>query len=271
MAAAEAVAFGAVPGLLDGSAGLSSLLAAAESPDQLFEKETAASCETVVKQLFDLAHKLKPVDFSPLQELLVDGFTLDQIWEEVQLYNEPACMYLEKRLSRMVKKPETVELSGATSSEEEEEEEEEEVDVAGENSEDDPYAKFRSGNDDDGGDASGSDEDAESAAANIRKRLRAQEAEALKGERKNRKKRHGMENSFFSLDAMDAFIEEAEQEYMAEYDKEEDENGEKELGWSYEEGDKDDSHPYEEVRQPTQFMYAFAARLGPIPRRMRSH
>ena len=105
---AAVVSIGSVPGLLGGSKGLGSLLSLVDSPDALFEKDTAQSCEAVCKQLFDLAHKLKPVNFSPLEDLLVDGFTLDQIWEEIQLYNHPACSYVERKLKPFLKKPDTV-------------------------------------------------------------------------------------------------------------------------------------------------------------------
>ena len=40
--------------------------------------------------------------FGPLKSLLLDGFQSDQIWEEIQLQNKPACLFLNKEIERLV-------------------------------------------------------------------------------------------------------------------------------------------------------------------------
>ena len=68
------------------------------STEALLEQREALGddCQLAVKQLFDLAKKLEPKTFTPLAELLVEGFTLDQIWEQIELYNVPLQRYVAK-------------------------------------------------------------------------------------------------------------------------------------------------------------------------------
>ena len=75
-------------------------LALAERPEALLDKreELGEECQRAVKALFDLAKRLEPKRFTPLPELLVEGFTLDQIWEQLALYNAPLLKYSQRRL-----------------------------------------------------------------------------------------------------------------------------------------------------------------------------
>ena len=234
-------------------------LGLAERPEALLDKreELGEECQRAVKVLFDLAKRLEPKRFTPLPELLVEGFTLDQIWEQLALYNAPLLKYSQRRLRSHLAQPQDVDLPVPADSEEDEEDEQAGA-AAGSDSDDDPYSGFRS----DGDEAESSDEsDPEAAASKARRRLRRQDgaaaaavggADGSKGPRRERKKRHAMENSFFSFDDMEKFMDEAEEEYMNEYNKDDDgeeEEGKDGMGWSYEEGDADDSVPYQDVEE----------------------
>ena len=206
-------------------------LALAERPEALLDKreELGEECQRAVKVLFDLAKRLEPKRFTPLPELLVEGFTLDQIWEQLALYNAPLLKYSQRRLRSHLAQPQDVDLPVPAESEEDEDDEDHEQAgaAAGSDSDDDPYSGFRS----DGDEAESSDEsDPEAAASKARRRLRRQDGAAAtaaggagggKGPRRERKKRHAMENSFFSFDDMEKFMDEAEEEHMNEYNKDE--------------------------------------------------
>jgi U3 small nucleolar RNA-associated protein MPP10 len=240
--------------------GATTLLNLVEQPELILQAQQdaddkegiGAGCKQELKQLFDLAKKLEPKTFSPLPELLVDGFTLEQIWEEIEMYNVPSYSYLQKQVDKHSAALATIELEGPPGFDDEDGSDKASgTDDDGEDG-DDPYAKFRDGTEESEQDGSDDDSDPEIAAENMRrgrKRPRVGGAEGegsadgMKQQARVRKRRHAMENSFFSLDAMEAFMDEAQEEYMAEYDEQEDEK-KKKVGWSYEEGDADDSHPY---------------------------
>jgi U3 small nucleolar RNA-associated protein MPP10 len=232
----------------------------AEQPEALLEQREALTegCTLAVKQLFDLAKKLEPKTFTPLAELLVEGFTLDQIWEQIDLYNAPLLKYSQRGLKKHFAKPASVALPLPESDSDADESDGALADDGGAaQEEDDPYSAFRDEGqlDDDelAGSSDGDESDPEAAAARVRRRLRAEAAGDAGGRgaapgRRARKKRHGMENSFFSFDDMEKFMDEAEEEYMNEYEKgdEEDEAHGDDAGWSYQEGDDDDAVPYKD-------------------------
>ncbi|KAL6075706.1 Small ribosomal subunit assembling AARP2 protein [Balamuthia mandrillaris] len=61
----------------------------------------------LTKNLFDFAKRTEPqtknVSFGPLEELLVEGFDTEQIWEQMQLQHEPLLQYLQQQLKRWLK------------------------------------------------------------------------------------------------------------------------------------------------------------------------
>ena len=250
MEAATATAFG--------SEGVLAALRLAEQPEALLEQREALTedCTLAVKQLFDLAKKLEPKTFTPLAELLVEGFTLDQIWEQIDLYNAPLLKYSQRGLKKHFAKPASVALPLPESESESDADGADESDGGAAQEADDPYSAFRDEGqleDDELAGSSGDDSDPEAAAARVRQRLRAGAAGDAGGrgaapDRRTRKKRHGMENSFFSFDDMEKFMDEAEEEYMNEYEKgdDEDEAHGDAAGWSYQEGDDDDAVPYKD-------------------------
>jgi hypothetical protein len=56
------------------------------------------------------AKKKSPKSMSPLDELLVDGFDKEQIWEMIQLQNKPMLKYLEKNVDVLLENPDSIQL-----------------------------------------------------------------------------------------------------------------------------------------------------------------
>ena len=243
------------------SEGVAAALRLAEQPEALLEQREALSddCQLAVKQLFDLAKKLEPRTFTPLAELLVEGFSLDQIWEQIDLYNAPLLKYSQRGLKKHIAQPESVALPLPES------DGDSDIEGDGDRSDasapedgaaqegDDPYSAYRDDEklDDDelAGSSDEEDSDPEAAAARVRRRLRAKAGgRAAEPGRRDRKKRHAMENSFFSFDDMEKFMDEAEEEWMNEYEHgdEDDAAHGDDAGWSYQEGDDDDAVPYQD-------------------------
>lgn len=49
------------------------------------------------------AKQREPVEFGPLAELLVEGFAPDQVWEELQLRNQPLLRYYNKHIAKLLR------------------------------------------------------------------------------------------------------------------------------------------------------------------------
>ncbi|KAJ3108331.1 u3 small nucleolar ribonucleoprotein MPP10 [Phlyctochytrium planicorne] len=56
---------------------------------------------SVSKWIFDAAKKHDPYQMSPLPELHVDGFDMDQVWEQIQLQNGPMMEYLKGSVGKL--------------------------------------------------------------------------------------------------------------------------------------------------------------------------
>ena len=68
--------------------------------------ELRGKCLTGVKKVFDFYKKsckngCVKIPNGPLPELYTDGFDNEQIWEEIQLMNEPVLEYMGKLLKEM--------------------------------------------------------------------------------------------------------------------------------------------------------------------------
>lgn len=59
-----------------------------------------------MKILFDTGKKTEPKKMSALNELFIDGFDEEQIWQMIQLQNEPLIKYLDKQVDSLLKLPE---------------------------------------------------------------------------------------------------------------------------------------------------------------------
>ena len=213
-------ASGVVP-VLDAAAVVAVTDAAAAPTKFFLEKDSklAATCQEAFKQLFDLAKQLEPEQFTPLPELLVAGFSEDQIWEQIELYNAPLQKFVKRSLKRPLKKLDELELESYP-------------DKAAERAESKRASQLEaaraaarmelaggmSGSDDDMGESDDEEQDGGGLA----------DREATGGQPKvaarKRKKRHEMENTFFSLEDMERFADEGEDEMNKKYDDDDEED-----------------------------------------------
>ena len=75
-------------------------------PEKLLLKarETKEQGLAALKSLFLYVKQNEPLGVdSPLKELVVDGFDVEQIWEELVLQSEPLLEYMEKTLKNFQK------------------------------------------------------------------------------------------------------------------------------------------------------------------------
>ncbi|ORX88418.1 Mpp10 protein [Basidiobolus meristosporus CBS 931.73] len=63
--------------------------------------EVASKVTVVVKNLYDTAKKHEPLPLGPIPELLTEGFDYEQIWEEIQLQNQPLLEYVDTQLEEL--------------------------------------------------------------------------------------------------------------------------------------------------------------------------
>jgi len=64
--------------------------------------ELQKSVRTTLKELYDYAKTQLNGRKMGLAALIVDGFDADQIWEEIQLRNEPLFRYVEKEVDVLI-------------------------------------------------------------------------------------------------------------------------------------------------------------------------
>jgi hypothetical protein len=86
-----------------------------ERPDSLLDpsgaeaKSTAESARDFVKLFFDAAHARCPPHLlkgaDGLESMVVDGFELEQIWEELEMQNVPLRRHLRHSIKKLVKAP----------------------------------------------------------------------------------------------------------------------------------------------------------------------
>ncbi|KAI8616214.1 Mpp10 protein-domain-containing protein [Chytriomyces sp. MP71] len=87
---------------------IDSLLTADDSvlakPDRFLIKDPQISSKVLsaTKWFFDLGKHAEPFEMSPLNELLIDGFDLDQVWEQMQLRNKAMLKYLNSTAADVI-------------------------------------------------------------------------------------------------------------------------------------------------------------------------
>jgi U3 small nucleolar RNA-associated protein MPP10 len=185
-------------------------------------EDIAQEIKGFTKHVFDHCTKfVSRTAATPLDQLYVDGFDADQIWEQLRLQNVPLLEELSKRIRSFQKKPEQIRLFPCEKGGEEEEDDEamelsEEVDEA-----DDDGAQESADSDDDQDDGDEEEQD-DSAEKTPKKKI----------SKKAKKARDVAEDGFFDWDEMDRIAEEEEEED----DDDEDEG----LGVDGLDGDDDD-------------------------------
>ncbi|EGZ30750.1 hypothetical protein PHYSODRAFT_448712, partial [Phytophthora sojae] len=98
-----------------------------QQPEVFFtpSEEVAKNVKAFAKHAFDRTSKYqsKSGSAAPLEELYVDGFDADQIWEQLRLLNGPLVTEMAQRIRTFSKKPENILLFPSEKQEESEEEE----------------------------------------------------------------------------------------------------------------------------------------------------
>ncbi|RCH92199.1 hypothetical protein CU097_012475 [Rhizopus azygosporus] len=92
-------------------------------PESFFipDQKLADKAIQIAKHFYDKVKQVEPVEMSPFNELLIQDFDNDQIWEEIAAQNEPFLQYAKSTLRSFSRKPTIDEHS----------EEEEEASVSG--------------------------------------------------------------------------------------------------------------------------------------------
>ena len=76
--------------------------------------------ETATKQLYSLLKKELPKNSGPLNELVTKDLTVEQIWEEINLANNPVLKLLKRNVRRNLKSFDQIDFPTVLSKEEEE-------------------------------------------------------------------------------------------------------------------------------------------------------
>lgn len=164
------------------------------APSSISEVARAAS-----QYLFE---KLKPYNpKSPFDQLLVDGFDAEQIWQQIDMQSQPLLSSLRQEVKRFAKNPEEIRKLGNLALKVSHEDDVDEMDMDAFDSDDD--------NDDDelmANESEGEEED---------------EDEEEDGEEEEEEKdgdNEGIEDKFFKIKELEEFLEEGEaEEYGTDY------------------------------------------------------
>lgn len=136
--------------------------------------------------------KLKPHNpKSPFDELLVDGFDAEQIWQQIDMQSQPLLSSLRQEVKRFAKNPEEIRKLGNLALDVSHEDGVDEMDMDGFDSEDD-------NDDDEELEANESEEE--------------EEEEEAEEEEENDEGNEGIEDKFFKIKDLEEFLEEGEAE-----------------------------------------------------------
>ncbi|KAF9292211.1 hypothetical protein BGZ68_009802 [Mortierella alpina] len=211
-----------------------------EKPE-VFLSRTEASAEqakSITKYLYDLGKATETESLkaqgSMLEELFVDGFDNDQIWEEIHMQNTPFLSYLKSEIKNL-KTSKSSEQSADAGEDDEEEEEDEEMNLGldeeemGVDMDDTDNMDGLSGEDEEmnGSDSEeeGQDEDEDLEEAEEEEEDEEEEdLDDLDLPVKKRSKTSEVDDDFFNLEEFNAMTEKQEQDELDE--KEPDENEE---------------------------------------------
>ncbi|KAG7402022.1 u3 small nucleolar ribonucleoprotein MPP10 [Phytophthora boehmeriae] len=202
-----------------------------QQPEVFFtpSEEIAAEIKTFTKHAFDRSTKYssKEGQAAPLEELYVDGFDADQIWEQLRLLNGPLVSEMTQRIKTFHKTPESILLFPSEKEESEQEQEEEEE--GQEESEADSDAEEEEESDDE------EEKDVDSADSDDE-----EDQPKKKKAKKSKKARDVAEDGFFDWDEMDKAAEEEEGE---------DDEEELDLNDDIDEEDDDDDNDDSEMEE----------------------
>ncbi|KAG3016219.1 hypothetical protein PC121_g13746 [Phytophthora cactorum] len=191
-----------------------------QKPEVFFtpSEEVAKEIKAFAKHAYDRTSKYqsKSGGAAPLEELYVDGFDADQVWEQLRLLNGPLVTEMTQRIRTFHKNTDNILLFPSEKQEESEEEEEEE-ELEEEQKDSDADSDENDSDDDENSDDNTADSDEEEKEVKNSKKKKAKKA------------RDVAEDGFFDWDEMDkAAEEEEEDEDDEDMDGDDDENDENE-------------------------------------------
>lgn len=192
-------------------------------------EEVAAEIKAFTKHVFDRCTQfVSKSAATPLDQLYVDGFDADQIWEQLRLQNEPLVAELSKRIRGLGKNSDLVRLFPAEkqASEQEDSAAEEQSEAEDGDSEDESELKETDeehAHSDSDADSDGDEEEEE---AVTKKAKAADKKKTKKSAKKSKKARDVAEDGFFDWDEMDKAAEEEEESEGDDDDAEGDFDGE---------------------------------------------
>ncbi|KAG6967366.1 hypothetical protein JG688_00006361 [Phytophthora aleatoria] len=191
-----------------------------QKPEVFFtpSEEVAKEIKAFAKHAYDRTSKYqsKSGGAAPLEELYVDGFDADQVWEQLRLLNGPLVTEMTQRIRTFHKNTDNILLFPSEKQEESEEEEEEE-ELEEEQKDSDADSDENDSDDDENSDDDTADSDEEEKEVKNSKKKKAKKA------------RDVAEDGFFDWDEMDkAAEEEEEDEDDEDMDGDDDENDENE-------------------------------------------
>ncbi|XP_066273247.1 U3 small nucleolar ribonucleoprotein protein MPP10-like [Branchiostoma lanceolatum] len=222
------------------------------------QPDVAATFKSTTKQLYDFVKqsetKTNPLK-GPLAELIVSNFDDEQIWQEVELQNDPLLKRLVKDVAKIKRRPQTVSLLPEPESSSEEEEE----DVDGEelNEFEDKLNErtFEDENDEDGSEeGSDLDFDIDAFEAKTKQKRSASQAK-LRKTTATKKRKTEVDDKFFSLADMEEFLVQEDEREERRRDEEEGKMGREESDDEDDEesvdmyADDDDGYEEEEGRE----------------------
>lgn len=80
-----------------------------EHPENFVDTKSAATNSLLLadatKSLYSLAKKSEPKKTGALDQLLLEGFDQEQIWEQLQLLNKPILQFVDKQIKTLAKQP----------------------------------------------------------------------------------------------------------------------------------------------------------------------
>ena len=187
--------------------------------------DVAKEIQAFAKHAYDRTSKYQSNSggAQPLDELYVDGFDADQVWEQLRLLNGPLLAEMTQRIRSFRKAPGKIKLFVSEEQEESREEEEQEAESDAENEEETLSSEEKSSDDEEVADAS----------------LDTDDNEVKKAKKKSKKTRDVAEDGFFDWDEMDKAAEEQEDEDDDDEDEDMDGDGGGADGESVEDDDND--------------------------------
>lgn len=190
-----------------------------QKPELFFtpSEQVASDIKQFTKHVFDHCTKfVSQSSVTPLDQLYIDGFDADQIWEQLQLQNGPLVSELAKRIRGFNKQPEAIRLFSIEQDDDEQKdgddaEEEQEVDSEDNDEEEEDDATANSSEDDDDAEDSDDGDRATKSAALLKKKVTTATKKKSKAS-KQKKERDVAEDGFFDWDEMDRAAEEEEED-----------------------------------------------------------